>query len=71
MTIRTHTFESAMLARGEYNDETEEMTITFANGKDYVYINVPKQIWDELISANSAGRYFNLAKQTLTMKPKE
>lgn len=70
--IRTHTFEnSSMLASGEYNDETEEMTITFANGKDYIYIDVPKRTWDELISANSAGKYFNLCKTSLTMKSRD
>jgi hypothetical protein len=67
--IRTHTFEgSSMLASGEYNDETEEMTITFANGKDYTYIDVPKRTWDELINAESAGKYFNNCKKSLKIK---
>lgn len=66
---RNHQFEnSSMLSSCEYNDETEELTVTFTNGKSYTYIDVPRRTYDELISANSAGKYFNLAKQSLKMK---
>lgn len=69
MTILNHTFEnSSMLAKASYDTETEELTVTFMNGKFYTYIDVPRRTYDELIEARSAGKYFNMAKQTLKMK---
>jgi hypothetical protein len=67
--IRSHQFEnSSMLSSAEYNDETEELTVTFINGKSYTYIDVPRRTYDELISANSPGKYFNNCKKSLTIK---
>lgn len=59
---------SAMLANCEYNSVDCELTVTFQNGKSYVYIDVDKRIYDELINANSAGKYFNLCKKQLKVK---
>lgn len=67
--IRNHQFEnSSMLSNCEYNDETEELTVTFTNGKDYTYIEVPKLVYDELINSESVGRYFNSIKGMLKVK---
>jgi len=33
--------------------------VRFINNHEYEYYNVPKNIYDGLISAPSAGRYFN------------
>ena len=59
---------SSMLASCYYDDETEELTVTFTNGKPYIYIDVPRRVYDELIEAKSAGKYFNNCKQSLTLK---
>lgn len=67
-----HAFEnSTMLASCEYNNETKELTVTFANGKDYVYKDVDKSIYNALIGAASAGKYFNSVKGGLRIKKDE
>ena len=57
-----------MLSDCSYNDETEELTVTFTSGKSYTYIDVPRRTYDELIEAKSAGKYFNNAKSSLKVK---
>jgi len=61
-------FTSAMLQSASYDDETKELTVTFTNGKPYVYEDVPIETYRELITAESAGRYFNSIKSSLTVK---
>lgn len=63
-----HFFNSTMLQSASYDDETKELTVTFTNNKDYVYVDVDKLIFDELIAAESAGRYFNTIKNFLKVK---
>lgn len=42
-----------------YNPETRELCVTFrTTGKSYKYLNIPQDIWDELLDAKSAGAYF-------------
>lgn len=66
--IHTHIFASTMLNSCSYDDEEKEMIVAFSNGKDYIYENVPPEIYRMLISAESAGRYFNSVKSSLTVK---
>lgn len=33
--------------------------VTFHNGKRYLYENVPQMRYEELLKAQSAGKYFN------------
>lgn len=67
--IRNFQFEnSSMLSDCSYNDETKELTVTFNNGKEYVYEEVDKSIYDALTNAESAGKYFNSVKAHLTVK---
>ena len=58
-----------MLSGASYNTVTNELAVTFANGKTYVYVDVDRRVWDELIGASSAGKYFNLIKKDLKVKP--
>jgi len=60
--------DSAMLASCEYNSVDKELTVTFKNGRDYIYVDVEKQIYDDLVDAPSAGRYFNSIKSQLKQK---
>jgi hypothetical protein len=67
--IRHYSFEnSSMLKDCSYDDESEELTVTFTSGKSYTYIDVPRRTYDELIDAKSAGKYFNLIKNSLVAK---
>lgn len=60
--------QSSMLSGCSYDDETKELTVTFSNSKNYVYEDVDKSIYDALISAESAGKYFNSVKAHLKVK---
>lgn len=69
MTTRHFVFEnSSMLSSCSYDDESEVLSVIFTNGKVYHYQDVDKRIYDELISARSAGKYFNLVKSQLKQK---
>ncbi len=59
---------SSMLASCEYNTVAKELTVTFSNGKDYIYVDVDKQTYEDLISAPSAGKHFNSIKSSLVQK---
>lgn len=43
-----------------YDLETRTLEIEFAGGDVYQYFDVPNEIYQELLSAESKGRYFNL-----------
>lgn len=60
--------QSSMLSACEYDDESHELIVTFANGKDYVYEDVDKGTYENLINSTSAGRYFNSIKKELKVK---
>lgn len=60
--------DSAMLASCEWNSTDNELGVTFKNGRSYTYVDVNKDIYDALVNAPSAGRYFNSIKSTLVQK---
>lgn len=59
---------SSMLSSVSYDTETNEMTVTFNNGRSYIYEDVDRIIYENLISAKSAGAYFNSIKKDLKVK---
>lgn len=68
MKHKFYFMQSSMLSACEYDDENKELTVTFSNGRDYTYEDVDKSIYDSLISAESAGKYFNSIKKGLSVK---
>ena len=60
--------ESTMLASCEFNPETKELMVEFKNGKKYYYVEVPAEIYSDLITAKSAGKFFNSIKKDLVQK---
>ena len=60
--------ESTMLASCEYDPETKELMVEFKNGKKYYYADVDPAIYDDLITAKSAGKFFNSIKRDLVQK---
>ena len=68
MKHKFYFMQSSMLSACEFDDETKELTVTFANGKDYVYEDVDMATYDNLINATSAGKYFNSIKGQLKVK---
>jgi len=59
---------SSMLSSVSYDTEEKEMTVTFNNGRSYIYEDVDKNIYESLIAAKSAGAYFNSIKKDLKVK---
>lgn len=58
--MKQHTFtNSSQLQSGKYDDNESKLYITFHTGKEYEYNGVTPDKWEGLISAESAGKYFN------------
>ena len=54
-----HDFEnSTSLKYAEYDSTDKILTVCFTSGKEYKYADVPKEIYQELIEAKSAGKFF-------------
>jgi hypothetical protein len=49
---------SSMIARVEHDASTRELSITFTSGKTYIYYDVPRKTYSELLAADSKGSYF-------------
>lgn len=50
-----------MIKNAGYDPETQRLEVEFvATGNVYVYKNIPQEVFDGLMAAESAGRYFNL-----------
>lgn len=49
---------SSQFNKVKYNSEEKTLIITFNNDKRYEYKDVPKTALDNLMSAESAGKYF-------------
>lgn len=52
-------FDSTNLKSGTYNRLTDRLVIRFQSGAVYTYEDVPDNVWEELKSARSHGKYFN------------
>lgn len=52
--------ESSAILRVSYNETARRLYVTFRDsGKTYAYHGVPKDVYEELMLADSAGAYFN------------
>ena len=51
--------ESSVMAFVKYDDDAGELDITFMSGKTYRYLNVPAEVYDGLLEAESKGEFFN------------
>jgi hypothetical protein len=59
MALLRQPLNSSAISLVEYDDETQELTVTFANGQSYDLTGVPPDMYEGLINASSAGKYFN------------
>lgn len=60
MGVETHQFiGSSNLDAAEYDSESEDLTITFQDGRRYLYRNVPLRTFRQLQQAISAGKFFH------------
>lgn len=51
--------KSSNLASIGYDEENEILEVEFKNGGVYQYFDVPENVYDELMNADSHGVYFS------------
>jgi hypothetical protein len=51
--------QSSVMTFVKYDDDACELDITFTSGKTYRYREVPVEIYDGLLDAESKGEFFN------------
>ena len=49
--------DSTSIAEIGYDEDSQTLEIEFKNGSTYQYFDVPKQVFEDLLSAGSAGAY--------------
>lgn len=52
------TIKSSMISEYEYDEAEKLLKLKFSKGGWYGYLDVPKEVCNELLSADSAGKYF-------------
>ena len=57
--ITIETTRSSMLTKLQYDENTMELTITYAGGAEYRYSDVPKETFDTLVNSESQGKFVN------------
>ena len=57
--MRRMRLESSLLDWVLYRDDRQILDVWFRTGKKYRYFAVPETCYRELLSAESAGRFFN------------
>ena len=53
---------SSNIASVGYDDNTHTLEVEFHSGHVYQYFDVPKDVYDGLLTAGSVGKYFNQIK---------
>jgi hypothetical protein len=51
--------ESSMIGAVAYDDARRDLIVIFNTGQTYVYSDVPRDVYDGLIAADSKGSYMN------------
>ena len=52
---------STNISNVEWDKDTKDLTVQFRNGAIYAYSSVPKEVYEGLLHAGSAGQYLNQA----------
>lgn len=51
---------SSAIRRVTYNPKTQKMNVQFVGtGKQYTYVGVPEDVYDDFVNSSSAGKFFN------------
>lgn len=50
---------SSVIASAGYDDDRNLLQLTFCSGRVYNYYQVPRSVYEELLTAESAGKYLN------------
>lgn len=57
--MRREPVDSTSLRSVGYDDTSRVLEVEFVNGSVYLYFGVPREAYDELLTADSLGRHFN------------
>ncbi|MDR0605293.1 MAG: KTSC domain-containing protein [Bacteroidales bacterium] len=57
--MKRQTVESSNLASIGYDSENEILEVEFNHGGIYQYFDVPHDVYEELMNAESHGKYFS------------
>jgi lysyl-tRNA synthetase class 2 len=52
-------FDSSVIQSADYDPEARTLDVAFTTGRHYRYFDVPESEYGGLITASSAGAYFN------------
>jgi lysyl-tRNA synthetase class 2 len=50
---------SSVVKSADYDPEARTLDVTFRTDRRYIYFGVPEHVFDALVTASSAGEYFN------------
>lgn len=50
---------SSCVASIDYDEKTQQLTVSFVKGGGHTYSGVPKTVYDGFLVAPSKGKYFN------------
>ena len=53
------TITSSLIREASFDAAGRTLTVVFNNGRSYTYQGVDQSVYDGLVSAESAGRFFN------------
>lgn len=51
--------DSSNIAAAGYDDAERRLVLKFHSGSAYEYLDVDRSVFEELLSADSAGRFYN------------
>lgn len=58
MPTNHHVTRSSMISEIEYDETEKLLKLKFSKGGWYEYKDVPKEVYNELLNAESIGKYF-------------
>ena len=58
ITTEGRDWSSSLIKHTEYNPDDKQLTVTFQNGKDYLYYDITEEDYQAFCSAESQGSYF-------------
>ena len=59
MPARTIPLNSSAITTISYDPDTEDLVVTFVNGRSYTHPGVPQDVVDGFMAAPSPGSYYN------------
>ena len=57
--MERHPVSSSLLERVGHDSDEDVLEVELESGAIYQYRNIPEETYEELLSADSLGRYFN------------